>query len=139
MDYKIKRKKIKAKLLWYNPAAVIFSGRGQSKNWHLGGKGYGELEDQEGNRYFVYGQELGGGMHGEDADPKFIKPNREYVITSYWASPHDGSQESFFMGHQFRIRSIELKNGNKPGITTYAMNKAKILKLEKEQNKEKAA
>jgi len=103
MDYKISRKKIKAKLSWFNIA-----------------KGYGCLLADDGETYFLYGSEIGGGMWGENADKQFTKIGQEYLITSAWVKPlpkeTNGSRFDFFMGSQFRVKSIQTATGLKPKV-----------------------
>ena len=83
--------------------------------WFNGGKGYGQVLDLEGNRFFLHGGEIGGDLYGVNADRLFIQQNRKYIITSYWISPGKQSQpDYFFMGSPFRVKTITLLNGKKP-------------------------
>jgi len=120
--YPVQKKKITAKLVWFNPAETRFYGRGRNRRFSIDGKGFGMLRDAEGRSYFVYGNELGGGSYGEDADKSFLKLDQEYVITSCWVTPDDyqpPSHHDFFMGTKARVRSVELKSGRKPSKSRF--------------------
>lgn len=133
------RKPIKATLIWFNPAATSWYGQGKNRGWNISGKGYGIMRDEEGNEYFVYGQELGGGLYGEDADKMFLKPGRTYLIHSYWIndrlSKADGSphSEPFFMGTPRRVRTVSLPGGRKPSTKLREKEEAKIKALAKKR------
>lgn len=101
-------------LLWYNPCKTAYYGKGQGRTWELRGKGFGGAIDKDGNLYFVYGQELGGGLYGEDADPLFIQIGRNYTLTSYHESTQADINSHFFMKHKRRVANITLLNGRKP-------------------------
>lgn len=120
--YPTKRKKIVAKLLWFNPAQTAFVGRGKARRFAIYGKGYGMLRDEAGNDYFIYGNEIGGGSYGEDADKSFLRVGEEYVITSCWVTPKGYKPppyHDFFMGTKARVKSIETKTGRKPKDSRY--------------------
>src|SRR4029079_2160709 len=79
-------KGIEAKLLWFNPCHTVFYTRSPKSDYSIHGKSYGMLEDNEGNHYFLFGNELGGGLFGEDADPRFIKVGTTYIIKEVWVN-----------------------------------------------------
>ena len=77
-----KRTRKLVKLLWYNPANTVIYDSG---NFSIVGKGFGEYEDADGIKYFIYGEQLGGGFYGEDADKRFIIVGRKYLLTAFWS------------------------------------------------------
>lgn len=136
MELKVKKfpKGVECKLLWFNPCHTVFYTKSPRSEFSLHGKGYGMLEDKEGNRYFLYGGELGGGYHGEDADPKFIKVGTTYIIKEAWINDETmvpRMRDTFFMGCTLRAKSITLKNGKKPGKDRYKKIVARIKKASK--------
>lgn len=89
-----------AKVIWYNPAYKLKCGR-------IVGKGYGAVELKDGSRAFLYGQELGGGMFGED--PKIQpKPNDLIYVKTVYINDSDKTH-SMFMGLDYRVKSVDLK------------------------------
>ena len=94
------------------------------------------MRDENGVEYFIYGQELGGGLYGEDADVRFMTVGKTYLITSYWKShrqPDDQSRDSFFMGAPRRVKTISLISGRKPGTARRKKQMAKIKAHEKKR------
>lgn len=141
LDYPVSKKRAVAKLIWFNPAETHFykvqfyRDRKPEDRFSIDGKGFGMLRDAEGNEYFVYGNELGGGSYGEDADKRFIKTDQEYVITSCWRTPenYQPGNHDFFMGTKARVRSIQLKSGAKPSRARYERAIKRRTKINKKE------
>lgn len=105
--------RIEVTLLWFNPCETRWHGRGKWRGWSLEGKGVGVAVDAAGNTYLLHGNEIGGGLYGEDADVLFLRRGKKYIVTSYWEATPE-LHPAFFMGQPRRVKSIELPSGRKP-------------------------
>lgn len=106
----ISKKNRIVELVWFNPMNTVFYDK---SNYSLIGKGYGCCRDIEtGETLFLYGQEIGGGMYGEDADPVFLEVGCLYNVTESWVK--NDINDRFFMGLDFRIKKISTLEGKSP-------------------------
>lgn len=80
------------------------------------GKGCGELTDGKGQKYILFGNQIGGGIYGESPDPKFTQLNRIYLINTIWTrTGFEGFEDEGFFGEfKFRVKTIQLVNGLRP-------------------------
>lgn len=131
-----KIKPVLAKLISYQPAYIAWHG---SLSWSIEGRGMGILVDEAGKRYFIFGNELGGGLYGEDADRRFIQVGRHYLIHSVWKKPKDETHTPFFMGFDLRASKVTLQNGTSPSERNKLKNTARIRKLGKLSPEQKNA
>lgn len=126
---KTRKASIEVTVLWFNPCETVWHGKGRFRGWSLQGKGFGVAQDAEGNTYFLYGQEIGGGLYGEDADRLFMQRGRKLFVTEYWDASDSLALPSFFMGQPRRIKACELRSGRKPSKGRFdAMNERRKAK-----------
>jgi hypothetical protein len=122
---KISNTKRIVELLWFNQMRTNFYENG---DYLLVGKGYGCFRDIEtGEDLFLYGQEIGGGMYGEDADEIFMEKGCLYVVDSAWVRENDN--DNFFMGMPLRIKKIATLDGHLPNNKQFEFMKSKIKKI----------